>query len=157
MIYLLTAVYRPARDKTFTGYQDELKSFAGKLLPEVLKTQHNNYDSLISGGAQVERELIGPEAAIGFLLDRIEAEPAWLRLNQQDGWSRHGYMLAQWRTESKALGELEPRLLKLVLSELRRDLESRQQRNRNMYWNGHNYFWSEKTADFAKVANEVYA
>ncbi|MFL5340111.1 MAG: VIT domain-containing protein [Gemmataceae bacterium] len=156
-IALLLQVYRTARDKGVAGYQADLKSFADKLLPEALKFQANNYDTILQQVAQTEHDLLGPEAAIGFVLDRIDSEPAWMRLSQQDGWSRHGYLLAQWRTEAKALGDLEPRLLKLVLSELRKDLESRQQRNRVMYWNGYNYFWSEKAADFAKTAEEVYA
>src|SRR5262249_34400625 len=38
------------------------------------------------------------------------------------GWSQHSSQLAQWRHEVKDLGDLEGRLLKFVLAELRRDL-----------------------------------
>jgi tetratricopeptide (TPR) repeat protein len=43
--------------------------------------------------------------------------------------------------------------------ELRRDLETREQRNRTIYYRRGEgqYFWKEKTADFAKVAESVLA
>ena len=78
-------------------------------------------------------------------------------MNNQDGWSQHCYTLGQWRTEVKELGELEAPLLAIVLKELRRDLQTRQQRNRLMYVKHNNYFWSAKEADFARTADEVWA
>ena len=45
----------------------------------------------------------------------------------------------------------------IVTAELRRDLETRQQRNRVMYWQHHSHFWKEKTDAFAREAEEVLA
>jgi hypothetical protein len=53
--------------------------------------------------------------------------------------------------------ELEQRLLKLVLRELRNDLESRHQRGRYLYAHNYSYWWKEKQADFLKVVEDVLA
>ena len=99
-----------------------------------------------------------------FLSNEIENEPRWLRYNNQDGWSRHGHDLAVWRRQAKDLGDTEARLLKLVLAELRHDLETRESRSRAMYHRSgdkrndeKNGFWKEKIADFAKTAEIVLA
>ena len=102
-------------------------------LPEVLKRQTNNYTSMVSETANALHEIAGPRDGLAFLVERIDAEPGWFRLNNQDGWSQHCYTLGQWRTEVKDLGEVEKPLLAIVLKELRRDLQSRQQRNRMIY------------------------
>ena len=99
-------------------------------LPEVLKRQTNNYTSMVSETANALHDIAGPRDGLAFLVERIDAEPDWFRLNNQDGWSQHCYTLGQWRTEVKDLGEVEKPLLAIVLKELRRDLQSRQQRNR---------------------------
>ena len=66
--------------------------------------------------------------------------------------------MAQWRSElGQELGDLAPRLLAIVIAELKRDLSSGEQRNRVMYHAQHGHFWSEKAADFARAAEEVYA
>ncbi len=57
----------------------------------------------------------------------------------------------------KVLGDLEPRLLKIVTTELRRDLETRHARNRNMYYQHNSHFWAEKVDVFLQVAEEVLA
>jgi predicted Zn-dependent protease len=157
LIDLLCRVYRTAADKKLPGVVDDLKTFAFKVVPPVLKRQTNNHDSLVATVAHTVRDLAGPEHGIVFLLNQIEGEPRWLRFNNQDGWSRHGSTLATWRTEAKQLGEAEGRLLKLVLGELRRDLETRESRNRTIYARNSGRYWEEKEADFTGVAEEVLA
>jgi tetratricopeptide (TPR) repeat protein len=44
-----------------------------------------------------------------------------------------------------------------VLAELRWDLESRQSRNRAIYYRHNTYYWAEKENDFRQAAEEVYA
>jgi tetratricopeptide (TPR) repeat protein len=103
-------------------------------------------------------EVLGPRDAVAFLVTLIEREPRRLRLSNQDGWARQGWQLATWRAEAKELGpDLEPRLLRIVLHELRLDLESMQARNRNTYALGYQGYWSQKEADFVKVAEDVLA
>ncbi|HEV3142442.1 MAG TPA: tetratricopeptide repeat protein, partial [Gemmataceae bacterium] len=154
---LLCSVYRTAKEKHLEGYVDDLHNFAFLLLPEILKKQVNHYDWVVQTVGATVHDVIGPKEAIAFLLDRIETEPAWFRLNNQDGWARHSYNLGWWRTEAKGLGDLEPRLLKVVLKELLLDLESQTQRSRNMYHRDYSNYWQEKEADFVKATEDVYS
>jgi tetratricopeptide (TPR) repeat protein len=158
-IVLLCQVYRTAHQKKLEGAVADLKAFAFKVLPPTLEQQTLNHESAVGTVASTLHDLAGPRDGIVFLLDEIDREPRWLRFANQDGWSRHGATLADWRREAKDLGDAEPRLLKLVLAELRRDLETRYERNRWMYHKQlePSRFWAEKTADFAKVAESVLA
>jgi Flp pilus assembly protein TadD len=167
LLSVLCGVYRTAGEKKLAGVQEDVRAFAFKQFPDVLKRQTNNYDQMVNEVSSVVRMVLGPADAIAFVLDRVEHEPAWLRYNGQDGWSRYGYTLAQWRWEAAGAenkvrtplpADLEARLLKFTLAELRRDLESRQSRNRAMYSLSQNvYYWKEKEADFVKVAEDVLA
>jgi tetratricopeptide (TPR) repeat protein len=79
-------------------------------------------------------------------------------LNRNDGWSQHAYRLADWRRRvGDKLGDLEPRLLAIVIAELKRDLHSRESRNQSMYHKHHgSYYWPEHVDDYARAAAEVY-
>jgi len=158
LINQLCNIYRTAKDKKLAGVVDDLRQFAFKRLPGVLGMQTNNYQSIVSQVAQTLRSLAGPRDGLELLIERIENEPSWFRLNREDGWSQHSYNLARWRHDvGDKLGDLEPRLLKIVIRELKWDLRSQQSRNRNMYHKRYSgYYWSEKTDDFAKAAEEVY-
>jgi tetratricopeptide (TPR) repeat protein len=153
----LLAIYRTV-GRGIPGGQPvpaDLRHFAFDELPDLLKGQTNYYTSMVSQMASALHDLAGPRDGIDFLIRRVETEPSWFRLNNQDGWSQHSYSLAQWRAEIKDLGDLEQPLLKIMLAELRRDLHTRQQRNRSMYEKHYSYYWAEKEADFARTAEEV--
>jgi hypothetical protein len=157
LVNQLCGVYTTAHQKSLAGVQDDLKAFAAKRLPEVLRHTSNYYQSIVNQVAHTARYVLGPVAGIEVLLDQIERQPAWLRFTGQDGWSHFSWTLAVWREEAKSIGALEKRLLPLVLAELRRDLESGQSRSRVMYARQNSYYWAEKEADFARVAEEVLA
>ncbi len=135
----------------------DLRDFAFNQLPELLKQQTNNYTSLVSDTANVLHDVAGPRDGLDFLVRRIADEPGWFRLNNQDGWSQHCWQIGQWREQVPDLGDVEKPLLKLVCDELLRDLHSRQQRNRVLYWKRTSYYWAEKEADFARTAEQVWA
>ena len=59
------------------------------------------------------------------------------------------------RQQAKDLGTLEDRLLKLTLANLRQGLIVRDNFNTWIINRGSSYFWSEKKADFVRVANDV--
>ena len=158
LINRLCDVYRTAHQKKLEGHVDDLRAFAFKRLPEVLGRQTNNYQSIVGRVAETLHDVAGARDGVAFLVERIENEPSWFRFSNDDGWRRHGSRLGRWRREAKQLeGDLEQRLLKIVLAELRRDLESRQSRNRVMYYRRYSYYWAEKATDFRKTAEEVYA
>jgi tetratricopeptide (TPR) repeat protein len=156
----LCSVYRAARDKGFSGVADDLRAFAFKRFSGVIQRDLNNYPPHGSQLAQTLHDLAGPRDGLAFLIGQIEREPRWLRYANQDGWNQYAGTLTQWRHEAPDLGDLEPRLLKIVLAELRADLQSRQSRNDGIYRRDHSYygyFWTEKEGDFARLAEEVYA
>ena len=153
----LCSIYREAKRKNRDGVEDDLKKFAFQQLPKVLVGQMHQYQSMVGRVSETLREVVDVRVALEFLIERVEQEPAWFRLNNQDGWSQFGHSLAWWRTQVKDLGELEPRLLRITLAELRRDLETQQSRNRSIYHRHHSYFWAEKADDFAQTAEAVLA
>ncbi len=155
LINTLCAIYRTAKNHNLSGVGDDLRRFAFDRLPEMLKRQVNNQQSIVSQVASTLREVIDAREGLAFLIERIEKEPRWLRYQGQDGWQQHASYLGHWRTEVKLLGDLEPRLLKIVTDELRWDLQSMQSRNRSIYAKHHNYYWAEKEREFMLVAEEV--
>ncbi len=157
LVNRLCSIFRTVKNRNIADVTDGLTSFAFQRLPQALKRQTNNYQNVVGQVAQTLHDLVGPKAGLQFLVERVAAEPSWFRYNHQDGWKSHGYRLGQWREEVGPLGELEEPLLALVTGELRRDLESREPRSRNMYWKDYGYFWKEKTEAFSQVAEEVYA
>jgi Flp pilus assembly protein TadD len=157
LLALLCRTYRAAHDLQIEGTRDAVVAFAFKRLPDILKDQVANYESIVADTADVIHRVAGPRDGIAFLLDRIEGEPSWVRYAGRDGWGRHGDRLAEWRTQAKDLGDLEPRLLTLVLADLRRDLRTRDQGTRAFADRHSARYWKEKEADFVTVAEEVYA
>jgi tetratricopeptide (TPR) repeat protein len=161
LINRLCGIYNAAHDKKMPSAAEDIKTFAMKRLPEVLKLQTNNYQSAVNQVADALHNVAGPRDALAFLIERVEHEPAWFRLNNSDSWNQFGWKIADWRVEVKTLGDLEERLLMIVVAELRRDLESRQTHNASIYRMDHggnpNHFWAEKADAFAKTADEVLA
>jgi tetratricopeptide (TPR) repeat protein len=165
LVNRLINIYRSQPNRTYgtPAYKDmtdvgaDLRRFASEQLPGLLKGQTNYYTSMVSETANALHDKCGARDGLAFLIRRIETEPGWFRLNNQDGWSQYSSTLGQWRTEVPELGELEKPLLKIVLDELRRDLRTRQQRGRNMFVKYSSHFWAAKEADFARVAEEVLA
>ena len=136
---------------------DDLRHFAFDLLPGVLKRQTNNYTSMVSETADALHEIAGPRNALKFLVQRIEAEPDWLRLNNQDGWSQHCNTLGQWRTEVKDLGEVEKPLLAIVLKETPPRPRIAATAEPHAVCQALELLWGEKEADMARTAEEVWA
>ncbi len=125
--------------------------------PNLAQRQIHNYRNMVSTMGNTVRTVLGPREALAFYIDRMEHEPAWLARSGDDGWNEYHHELAELRQEVPKLGTLEPRLLALVIAELKRDLRTHMDRTRDMYSNDHHRFWSEKAADFAKTAEEVLA
>ena len=115
--------------------------FAREKLPELITLAHNDGPRLVNIVAREVKELEGPRAGIRVLLDRIEDEPRWYARVGKGGWSQYAWNLARWRYEVRHLGDLESRLLRVVLTEIERDLLSLQSRNRSIYQVNNKYFW----------------
>ncbi len=157
-IRILCEVLYNSNNLHYTTVKQDLINFAFERLPKILDTyNYRNGQSMVSQISYRLHDIAGALSALEFLVVRAENEPNWLRLQNQDFWGQHSSPLAQYRTEIKGqiAPELEKRLLKIVLKELRNDLQNRNGRNRNMYYIGYSYFWEEKKADFSRTAQEV--
>ena len=155
LIDLMCSFFRAARD----GKIDPagLREFAFETFPKFLKreTDPGNYHRSAAELGQTLHDLLGAATGMEFLIERIEQEPDWVRAAHNHGWRQHAHRLARWRGEWKDPGRLADRLLRIVTDELRRDLRTRNQSNRVIYYR-HNRFWAEKAQDFLAVANEVW-
>ena len=152
----LESVFRTAKRKGFPTLRKDMRKFAFTTLPRILKRQRNNYRTLVDSWSHRLNELLDPRIALEFLIERIENYPQRLVYSWENPWQQFGYRLGEWRQKVGSLGDLQPRLLTIVLAELRRDLETRNQRSRYLYTKI-SYFWTAKEADFAKLAEEILA
>jgi tetratricopeptide (TPR) repeat protein len=152
----LCSFYTLAHSKQFSGAADDLRAFVSKNLAGVLKRQTGNYQSVVSTVTDAIKRVAGPREAMAFLIEQIEQEQSWVRWNSNQCWASHAYTLAKLKTDVGDLGDLDGRLLKIVLEELRHDLQAERCDCRYLYWAG-NDFWEAKKEDFRKVAEEVYA
>ena len=150
------ALCSAAHHRKIVSTAPTLQAFAGDPLTKLLQGQTDHYPNMVRIVADTLHDVDGPQAGLQFLIDRLETEPRWFRLTGQDGWNRQRDRLAEWRLEVKPLGDLEPRLLKIVMAELRRDLETQQQRDRTLYARGSHLYWSEKEEQFAQAAETVW-
>jgi predicted Zn-dependent protease len=157
LVDLLCELFRQAHIRELPSAPADLLRFANADLPALLKLQVDEHQNIVERVANTIREVSGPREALAFLVTRIENEPRWLALAGERGWQKFSWRLGEWREEAKDLGEVEPRLLAIVLAELRRDLTRRSSNTRVMYSRGYSRFWTEKSGDFARVAEEVLA
>ncbi|MCA9238647.1 MAG: hypothetical protein KDA37_00530, partial [Planctomycetales bacterium] len=155
-------IYATASEKKLPGYEQDLKTFAYKRMPEVLKIQTSNFQNMVQRVADTLRSILGPGEGLRFLITCLENEPTWYRYSNQDGWRQFGWQVANWRKEAQDAGQfhgdIEPRLIAIVLRELRADLETRSSTNRCLYHRDYHgsYYWESKEALFEREAEEVY-
>jgi tetratricopeptide (TPR) repeat protein len=135
----------------------DLADYVAKIFPELAQKQVGNYSILVAALGGTIYTVHGPREAIAFYLDRMEQEHHWLVRTGEGGWASYHDEFSQYRAKVPKLGSLEPRLLALVVAEVKRDMRTHTQRSREMYSNDHVLFWKEKAADFAKAAEEVLA
>ena len=153
MSHILT-VFRN-KERRDARYGDDVKAYAFEQFPKLIRPQDANYRNQISNTANAVKDLIGQRHGLAFLIDRLENYPARFEHTWENPWQQFGYRMAQWRKNAGGVKDLEPRLLKIALTELRRNLITSQHRNRAMMEKRHSYFWAEKEGDFARVADEV--
>ncbi|MHB8954750.1 MAG: VIT domain-containing protein [Pirellulaceae bacterium] len=157
-IQRLVSVYGTAHNKQIETASQDLVAFGREQLPSVLRQQINGYQTIVGSVAENIKVLAGPREGLAFLIQMLNDEPRWFSYLRQDGWNEHAWRLNQWRLEVEELGDLESPLLAIVIRELRCELETRQERNRYLYWQYHNgYFWEAQRDVFLRTAETVYA
>ena len=135
--------------------KEDLRKYAFEQFPALVAEIDDNYGSAIDQVANLVHRDLGPREGIEFLIERLENYPDRYRATYETGWRKFGYRLGEWRKEVKNLGDLEDRLLNLVLAKLRQELIVSNGFNVAMAESNNSYFWGEKDADFVRVANEV--
>ena len=150
---ILDVLGNKRRDKK--TYKEDLRKYAFEQFPKLVAKIDNNYSNAIDRVANLVYRNLGPRDGITFLIERLENYPARYKGTYKAGWNKHGNRLAEWRTKTKDFKDVEERLLKLVLSELRQRLITHTNSDAGMMNRHSGYFWSEKEADFVRVANEV--
>ena len=137
------------------SYEEDVRKYAFEQFPRLIRPRDSNYRGQIINTAEAVRALIGDRNGLAFLIERLENYPARFEQTWENSWQQFGYRIAEWRNTAGDLKELEPRLLKIALTQLRGSLINVQHRNRTMMEKRNSYFWAEKEAEFAKVADEV--
>jgi tetratricopeptide (TPR) repeat protein/Mg-chelatase subunit ChlD/outer membrane lipoprotein-sorting protein len=158
LITLLDSLYRVAYEQGIASASADLKVFAYKTLPPLLKKYVKHHEENINRISGCVYVVCGPGEAIAFLFDRGDHDPHWLGL-RRNFWIGHLGEMNVWRKEAKNLDpRIADRLLSMILGLLREGLQ-----NGNY---GYLYvcdkrmplqYWSEREADFLRVAEEVYA
>ena len=138
---------------------DDLRHFAFSRLPEVLKRQTNNYTAMVSRTANALHEIAGARDGLAFLVRRIETEPGWFRLNNQDGWSQHAIRSGSGGPRSRTWARWRSRSWRSCSrnSAATCNRGSSGTASSIMTATTKDYYWGEKEADFARTAEEVWA
>lgn len=127
----------------------------------LLKRQQAQYRNTVTTPMHIIAEVLGPKLALQYAVERMEQYPQRLEFQWDNSWSTFGLELARRRQESEQakldIKELEPRVFKLTIAELKRELRTGEGRNHHIYHKYAGYFWMEKGPDFAKAAEEVLA
>ncbi len=156
----LVSTFDIARRKNLASTAELLNKFAFKTMPEVLKKQQNQYRNTASAPLEVIANTLGPRLALQYIVERMEQYPPRLETTWDNRWQAFGYELARRRQEAADqhadLTELSPRVLKLAVAEIQRQIRTGQGNNQHLYYIHWQYFWAEKADDFAKAAEEVY-
>ena len=156
LVHRLADTYEIAHNAKIGDAAADLRTFAYGAFDELVPFATSNYQSLVSDLADTLRRMIGYREGLAFLITRYEKEPASFRAQRNGAWRSYGGTIASYRHHSKeGIGDLEPRLLRIVLAELRRELETRQPVRNSIYRHHSTYFWKEKSGDFAKTAEAV--
>ncbi|MBS0206986.1 MAG: hypothetical protein JSS49_29270 [Planctomycetes bacterium] len=161
LLVRLPSVYQAAHNAQIKEAAGLFREYAFQTFPDLMKTQLVNYSSLINHTVGVVDQLLGSRDAVWWLAERIESYPRRLEYSWENPWNQHGHSLGHYRwtcvDRKIPLGDAEPVLLRVVLTDLRRELSTRRQRYTAITRNHNQHFWAEKSADFAKVAEEVLA
>jgi hypothetical protein len=153
----LCSAYRSAVGLGFGRAKSDLINFADEFF-ELTKTYTPDTQYSVRAIGSKLDSLISHKASVEFLIESMEREPFSLRRFDEHGWRYLGDYLARYRFDAKNQMDkkLEDRVLKIVVRELRYQLEIGNFRNSAMYNDNHTYFWVEKKSEFAAVAIEVF-
>lgn len=151
-----SSVLRAACERGIPSATAAVKTFAFETYPKLQTPSMQNFDSAVSQIGTLVGERVSRWDELRFYIAVLGRYPAYARYSWNDGWNQHAHRISALRHElAGQLGELEAPLLRLVLERLRNELITREGRTYEFTRRGYQYFWAEKTEDFAKISEEV--
>src|SRR5207245_2300591 len=91
-----------AKGKKLASLEQLLKKFAFQTMASVLKKQQNRYRDTATAPLQVVSEVLGPQFALQYVVERMEQYPARLEATWENRWQTFGFELAKRRHETAA-------------------------------------------------------
>jgi tetratricopeptide (TPR) repeat protein/predicted Zn-dependent protease len=161
LVVQLVNTFEIGRQKAFESVAPAVRKFAFEQLPVMLKTEQSQYRNMAQAPVRIIHDVLGAHDALRYLVERMEQYPPWMEMEWNNSWNAFAYefgtRLQECLGEKQGLKDLEPRVLKLTLAELRRELRTGENRNGYVYRMHYGFYWSQKADAFAAAANEVYA
>ena len=161
LIVQLLTTFDIARRHQLPATAATVRTFVFEELPVLLKRQQSQYRSTVVAPMHLIGEVLGPKLALQYVVERMEQYPQRLEFSWENSWQTFGHELARRRHDSEQakldIKELEPRVLKLTIAELKRELRTGEGRDYHIYRKHSGYFWPQKGPDFAQAAEDVLA
>ena len=125
LVARLLTTFDIAHRHKLTGTAEVVRRFAFEELPALLKRQQAQYRNTVTTPMHIIGEVLGPKLALQYVVERMEQYPQRLEIGWENSWNSFGNEMARRRHESEQakldIKELEPRVLKLTIAELKRD------------------------------------
>jgi predicted Zn-dependent protease len=151
----LCGLHRSAHKVGLRRSGTDLETWARESMPELTTRFALDQGYRVRTVASTLATVRNHRVALASLLDHIEREPNWLRRLGRDGWNVYGWSIAEYRYKARRIGDLAPRLRKVALRELARDLARMSWRNSSLYYRNNRYFWGAMAGQFADTALET--
>jgi len=159
---LIGELFSAAAQKTIVTLSLDVRAWCFQQFPQLMRAAHPSLTQQFEHTARLVSEYLGYEAGIEFLLDRMDHWPEPLNHYGDSGWSQFAERIGKWKNELtkkdlKLNPQLNERLLAAMDKQLRRTLLTRQTQSWALIHHSYNYFDSELTMRFLKIAEEVLA
>ena len=183
-LHNLLETFKIAKEKQIGDVSQPLRTLAFAIMPELLRHNGDEYglDRTGTEPLGVIRDVLGPVEELRYIVERMEHWPKRQVSRSSDAWSSFGHRLGEARVAAaqgsapggrrrapgpKAkeaqvavnpeYGKLEPRVLTLVLAELKQHLEKGKLGNYHMFeWRHNSEFWEKQVPEFVRTAQAVY-
>lgn len=162
LIANITSMFRTACHELpySSAAKKDFESFAFTRVVAELDRLNNNYANTVNSVAQALHSSIDFATGVRFYVDRYESQPQRVRDKQQLLTRNRASWLINYRTHvlSGSLpAKLEQRLLAIVISELKGQLQSTNGSHRyGMAYDDHSYYWKKHADSYLKAAEEVW-
>jgi len=154
LITRLNTVFHVAGNHKLPGTVEAVHQFAFEKMPAILRLQEHYYRNTVTSILDSVATLLVPQSSLRYVVERMEQWPQRFEIQYDNSWNVFGNELAS-RRKSVGRSDLDDRILKLAITHLKQQLRNGESAHQAIYQIGNDHFWAEKSADFAKGAEEV--